>query len=284
MALPTFTISELIEAGVHFGHKTQRWDPRMSPYLFGIRNKIHIIDLQQTVPLLQTALEVMRETAKKNGRILFVGTKYQSSMTIAEEAKRCGQYFVNHRWLGGMLTNWKTVSRSISTLKELEEKLADTDNLVGLKKKEILSLQRKRDKLDKFLGGIKEMGNLPDLMVVIDTNMEKIAVKEAQKLGVPIIAILDSNSNPEYISYPIPGNDDSIKAIQLYTRLMSDSILDGIQESLSASGIFVEEEKKNASVVKVEETKTKEIDIVAETSLEIKTSGIVEEVKTEKES
>ncbi len=241
MALPSFTMKELIEAGVHFGHKTQRWDPRMSPYLFGVRNKIHIIDLEQTLPLLKVALKAINEISAKNGRVLFVGTKYQASPIVAEEAKRCGQYYVNHRWLGGMLTNWKTVSRSISTLKDYEEQLAHPESISSLKKKEILSIQRNADKLERSLGGIKEMGGLPDIIVVMDANIDRIAIKEAQKLDIPIVAILDSNSNPEFISYPIPGNDDATKAIRLYCRLMSEAILGGIQASLVSAGIDVGE-------------------------------------------
>ena len=234
MALPTFTMRQLLEAGVHFGHRTHRWNPKMAPYLFGARNKIHIIDLQQTVPLLYRALQEVRDIVAAGGRVLFVGTKRQASDPVAEAAKRCGQYYVNHRWLGGMLTNWKTISRSIKRLKAIDEQLAS--EIVGLTKKEMLRLTRERDKLDRSLGGIKEMGGLPDILFVIDTNKEEIAVKEAIKLGIPVAAVLDSNSDPEGITFPIPGNDDALRAISLYCNLFAGAVLDGIQKELEASG------------------------------------------------
>jgi len=227
---------ELLEAGVHYGHKTMRWNPRMAPYLFGSRNGTHIIDLQQTAPLLHQSLQTVYDVVKRNGRVLFVGTKRQASEQIAEAASRCGQYYVNHRWLGGMLTNWNTVSASIKTLRDIEAKL-NGEEAAGMKKKEILSLQRRSDKLRLFLGGIMDMGGKPDLLFIIDTNKESIALLEAKKLGIPVIAILDSNSNPEGVNFPIPGNDDSTRAIRLYCKLVSDAALAGIQESLGAAGV-----------------------------------------------
>ncbi|MEE2933065.1 MAG: 30S ribosomal protein S2 [Pseudomonadota bacterium] len=234
MAMPTFTMRQLLEAGVHFGHTTRRWNPRMAPYLFGERNGIHIIDLEQTVPMLHRALEQVREVAQNRGRVLFVGTKRQATDIVKEAATRCAQNFVNHRWLGGMLTNWKTISNSIRRLKQLEELLKEEN--VGLTKKELLGLQRERDKLDRALGGIKEMAGLPDIIVVIDTNKESIAIQEARKLSIPTIAILDSNSDPEGITTPVPGNDDAMRAIALYCNLLADAVLDGLQAGLIGSG------------------------------------------------
>jgi len=234
MALPTFTMRQLLEAGIHFGHHTRRWNPKMGPYLFGIRNGIHIIDLQQTVPMLYRAMEAIRDAVSGGGRLLFVGTKRQAQQPIAEAAKRCGQYFVNHRWLGGMLTNWQTISQSIHRLRQMDEKLSDEE--IGLTKKEILHLTRERDKLERALGGIKEMGGLPDILFVIDTLKESIAIKEATKLGIPVVAVVDSNSDPDGIPYPIPGNDDAMRAIELYCQLVSDAVLDGLQREMVASG------------------------------------------------
>ena len=234
MALPTFTMRQLLEAGVHFGHSTRRWNPKMSPYIFGVRNGIHIMDLQQTAPMLHRAMTLVRDTVASGGRVLFVGTKRQASERVAESAKRCGQYYVNHRWLGGMLTNWQTVSKSIRRLRELDDMFsADT---VGLTKKELLRLTRERDKLDLALGGIKEMGGQPDVMVVIDTNKEGIAVAEANKLNIPVVAVIDSNSSPDGIDYPIPGNDDALRAINIYCELIAGAVLDGIQQEVVASG------------------------------------------------
>lgn len=235
MALPAFNMRELIEAGVHFGHKTKRWNPRMAPYLYGVRNDIHIIDLGKTVPMLQGALQAVRDVVAQNGRVLFVGTKRQASDPVAEAAKRCGQYYINQRWLGGLLTNWNTIQVSIKRLRKLEEHLGDTADL-AFTKKELLSMTRERDKLEASLGGIKDMGGLPSLLFIIDTNKEDLAVLEAKKLGIPIVAIIDSNSKYEGITFPVPGNDDSTRAIQLYCRLVSDAVLDGIQESVSKSG------------------------------------------------
>ena len=234
MALPDFTMRQLLEAGVHFGHTTRRWNPRMSPYLFGERNGVHIIDLEQTVPLLHQALTFARQVVSSGGRVLFVGTKRQASERIAEAAQRCGQYYVNHRWLGGMLTNWKTISHSIKRLREIEDRLAEEN--VGLTKKEMLNLTRERDKLERALGGIKEMGGLPDVLMVIDTNKEHIAVAEARKLGIPVIAVVDSNSDPDGLMFPVPGNDDAIRAISLYCDLFADAVLDGLQQELLSTG------------------------------------------------
>ncbi len=233
MPIPEFSMRELIDAGVHFGHKTKRWNPRMAPYIYGERNNVHIINLQKTVPLLHQALVVTRDIAAKNGRILFVGTKRQASEVVAEAAKRCGQYYVNQRWLGGMLTNWQTIQNSIRRLKKLEEQLAEENS--GFTKKELLSMERQRDKLEKSLGGIRDMAGRPDLIFVIDTNREELAVQEAKKLGIPLIAVVDTNSCADEINYPIPGNDDAARAIRLYCKLISDAVLDGIQESISTS-------------------------------------------------
>ena len=234
MALPEFSMRQLLEAGVHFGHQTRRWNPRMRPYLFGARNGVHVIDLEQTVPLLHRALVSLRDVAAGGGRILFVGTKRQASRPIAETAKRCGQYYVNHRWLGGMLTNWKAISGSIKTLADLEATLAD--EAAGLTKKEMLQLVRRRNKLDLALGGIRDMGGVPDMLVVIDTNKEDIAILEARKLGIPVVAIIDSNCDPDLITHPVPGNDDAIRAINLYCDLFARAVIDGLQEELAASG------------------------------------------------
>ena len=234
MAMPDFTLRQLLEAGVHFGHHTRRWNPRMAPYLFGIRNQVHIIDLQQTVPMLDRALRAVRDVTAAGGRVLFVGTKRAAAEHVADAAKRCGQYYVNHRWLGGMLTNWKTITGSIKRLRQIEEMLGG--DIQGLTKKEVLDITRDQEKLERALGGIKEMGGLPDILVIIDTNKEAIAVKEANKLGIPVIAVLDSNSDPTGITYPIPGNDDAIRAITLYCDLIAGSVLDGISAEMMASG------------------------------------------------
>ncbi len=237
MALPSFTMRQLLEAGVHFGHHTRRWNPKMAPFLFGVRNNVHIIDLQQTVPMLEQALAAVRDVAANGGRVLFVGTKRQAAESVAEAAKRCGQYYVNHRWLGGMLTNWKTISNSIRRLRELDEQVNQETS--GLTKKELLNLTRERDKLERALGGIKEMGGLPDALFVIDTNKEAIAVDEARRLGIPVIAIVDSNSDPTNIKFPVPGNDDALRAIQLYGELFSGAVLDGLQAEMKAAGVDV---------------------------------------------
>ncbi len=236
MALPDFTMRQLLEAGVHFGHNTRRWNPKMAPYIFGDRNGIHIIDLQQTVPMLHQAMLAVRGVVSSGGRVLFVGTKRAAQSRVAEAAKRCGQYYVNHRWLGGMLTNWRTISNSIKRLKELEEMFANEAAIQGLTKKEQLMLTREQEKLERALGGIKDMGGLPDILVVIDVTKEDIAINEANKLGIPIVGIIDSNADPAGITYPIPGNDDAIRAIGLYCDLMVGTVLDGIQAEIGTTG------------------------------------------------
>lgn len=235
MATPKANLRQLLEAGVHFGHQKHRWNPRMAPYIFGVRNGIHIMDLSQTVGYLNRSLELVRNTIAGGGRVLFVGTKRQASGAIADAAQRCGQYYVNHRWLGGMLTNWQTISKSIKTLKDLT--VALDGDMAGLTKKEILKMTRLRDKLNMSLGGIQDMGGLPDLIFVIDTNRETNAIAEAKCLGIPVIGILDSNSNPEGIDYPVPGNDDAARAINLYCDLIAEAVLDGIQADLAAQGV-----------------------------------------------
>lgn len=241
MAMPEFSMRQLLEAGVHFGHNTRRWNPQMEPYIFGVRNKVHILDLQQTVPMLHAALAAVREVTARGGRVLFVGTKRQASEIVSESAGRCGQYYVNHRWLGGMLTNWKTITASIKRLHELEEMLGSAEIAEGLTKKELLNLTRERDKLDRSLGGIKDMGGLPDMLFVIDTNKEELAVAEAVKLGIPVVAVIDSNSSPNGITFPIPGNDDAIRSIALYCELVSASVLDGLQQEAVTSGVDIGE-------------------------------------------
>ncbi len=236
MALPELSLRQLLESGAHFGHRTQRWNPKMSPYIFGVRNDIHIMDLTQTVPLLHQALLAMRDIVAARGRVLFVGTKRQAAEPVAAAAKRCAQYYVNHRWLGGTLTNWQTISHSIKRLRNLEETLGSAQGS-GLTKKELLQLMRERDKLERSLGGIKDMGGLPSLLFVIDTNKEAIAVAEARKLEIPVAAILDSNSNPDGIAYPIPGNDDASRAIALYCDLTARAVIDGLSEGQVAAGV-----------------------------------------------
>ncbi len=240
MAVPTFTMRQLLEAGVHFGHNTRRWNPKMEPFIFGVRNGIHIIDLQQSVPMLYAALNAARSVASEGGRVLFVGTKRAASDIVAESARKCGQYYVNQRWLGGMLTNWTTISQSIKTLKELEEQLSG-ESALGLTKKETLQLTRKRDKLEMALGGIKEMGGRPDLVVIIDTNKEDIAIKEAKKLGIPVVGVCDTNSDPSDIDMPIPGNDDAMRAIHLYCDLFAGAVIDGLQQDMAAAGVDIGE-------------------------------------------
>ena len=234
MAMPTFTMRQLLEAGLHYGHTTRRWNPKMAPYIFGERNKIHILNLELTMPMLQKAVQAVRDTVAAGGRVLFVGTKPQASEKVKDAAKRCGQYYVNHRWLGGMLTNWKTVNQSIKRLKEMEEELSSPGRLT---KKEILSRQRERDKLELVIGGVRDMGGLPDILFVIDTNKEDISIKEANRLGIPVVAVLDSNSDPEGVTFPIPGNDDALRAIDLYCDLMVEAVLDGLQAEMRSAGI-----------------------------------------------
>ena len=237
MALPDFTMRQLLEAGAHFGHQSHRWNPKMAPYIYGSRNSIHIIDLAQTVPLLHQALKAVSDTVAKGGRVLFVGTKRQASDEIATAARRSAQYFVNARWLGGMLTNWKTISASISRLRKVDELLGE--GAKGLTKKERLMLSREREKLETALGGIKDMGGVPNLVFVIDTNKEAIAIQEACKLNIPVVAILDTNCDPIGISYPIPGNDDAARALQLYCDLVADAVLDGLTEGQTSMGVDI---------------------------------------------
>ncbi|MEP3438322.1 MAG: 30S ribosomal protein S2 [Hoeflea sp.] len=234
MALPDFSMRQLLEAGVHFGHQTHRWNPKMKPYIFGARNNLHILDLGQTVPMLNQALKLVSDTVSKGGRVLFVGTKRQASEIVADAAARSAQYYVNARWLGGMLTNWKTISHSIQRLRKLDEILSAEAS--GFTKKERLNLEREREKLNRALGGIRDMGGTPDLMFVIDTNKEGIAIQEAKRLGIPVVAIIDSNCDPDVVDYPIPGNDDASRAIALYCDLISRACIDGIARQQGASG------------------------------------------------
>lgn len=235
MTMPEYSMRQLLEAGVHYGHTTRRWNPKMKSYIFGVRNGIHILDLEQSVPMLNRALKFIRDTAASGGKILFVGTKHQASDVVANAAKRCGQYYVNHRWLGGMLTNWKTISNSIRGLKSLSDQIENHSK--GLTKKELLTLNRDHDKLERSLGGIKDMGGVPDLIFVIDTNKEALAIQEANKLSIPVVAILDSNSDPHGVTFPIPGNDDAVRALSLYCDLISGAILDGLQAEMLATGV-----------------------------------------------
>ncbi|EKF19537.1 30S ribosomal protein S2 [Nitratireductor pacificus] len=237
MALPDISMRQLLEAGVHFGHQTHRWNPKMANYIFGARNNVHIIDLSQTVPLMHQALKMVSDTVAKGGRILFVGTKRQASDIVADAAKRSAQYYVNARWLGGMLTNWKTISNSIQRLRKLDELLAS--DAQGFTKKERLNLEREREKLDRALGGIRDMGSTPDLMFVIDTNKEAIAVQEAKRLGIPVVAIVDSNCDPDTIDFPIPGNDDAARALALYCDLIARAAIDGIERQQGAMGMDI---------------------------------------------
>ncbi|MCB9957246.1 MAG: 30S ribosomal protein S2 [Rhodospirillaceae bacterium] len=239
MTSPTFTMRQLLEAGVHFGHHTRRWNPKMSPFIFGERNGVHIINLEETMPMLGRALEAIHDVVAGGGRVLFVGTKRQAQERVADAAKRCGQYYVNHRWLGGMLTNWKTISLSIKRLKEMDDQLNQND--LGFTKKELLQKQRERDKLERALGGIRDMGGLPDMLFIIDTNKEAIAVQEANKLSIPVAAVIDSNSDPTGIAFPIPGNDDALRAIELYCELVAGAVLGGIETEMVASGTDIGE-------------------------------------------
>jgi len=234
MALPDFNMRQLLEAGVHFGHQTHRWNPKMAPFIFGQRNNIHILDLAQTVPMLHQALKAVSDTVSRGGRVLIVGTKRQAQDAVAEAARRSAQYYVNSRWLGGMLTNWKTISNSIQRLRRLDEMLAG--EALGLTKKERLVMTRERDKLERALGGIKDMGGVPDLLFVIDTNKEAIAIQEARRLGIPVAAILDSNCDPSGIAFPVPGNDDAGRAIGLYTDLIARAAIDGIGRAQGDAG------------------------------------------------
>ncbi len=261
MALPEFTMRQLLEAGVHFGHQTQRWNPKMGPFIYGARNGIHIMDLTQTVPMLDQALQAVRDVAAKGGRILFVGTKRQAAGPIADAAEKCAQYYMNHRWLGGTLTNWQTISKSIKRLKEADELLES--GAEGLTKKERLGIERQQTKLQASLGGIREMGNQPDLIFVIDVRKEDLAIAEANKLGIPVVAVVDSNCNPDGIDYIIPGNDDAARAIALYTDLVARAALDGMSAQMGAAGIDlgameeapIEEVVAEEAPAKVEEAK-----------------------------
>ena len=274
MTTPTFTMRQLLEAGVHFGHHTRRWNPKMEPYIFGKRNNIHIINLEKTVPMLYEALQAIQSIAKNGGKFLFVGTKRSASELIAQAAINCGQYYVNHRWLGGMLTNWETVSKSIKKLKSLEERI-ESGEINSLTKKEKLNIERQKEKLDLTLGGIKNMNGVPDAMFIIDTNKEAIAVLEANNLNIPVIAICDSNTNPIGVDYPIPGNDDALRAISLYCDLVAASVLKGLESNLEQSGVDIGEAEDL-----IEEK------IIQNTSNEIVSSEEVssEEVSTEEAS
>ena len=235
MALPTFTMRQMLEAGVHFGHNTRRWNPKMEQFIFGVRNRTHILDLQQTMPMFQQALQALSDVTSRGGRVLFVGTKRAASEKIAETASNCGQYYVNHRWLGGMLTNWSTVSQSIRRLRDLEARF-ETGEINQLTKKEILQLTREQEKLERTLGGIKEMGGIPDMLFILDTNKEAIAVQEANRLGIPVVAVVDSNANPDGVDYIVPGNDDAMRSITFYCELVQAAVLDGLQTELMKSG------------------------------------------------
>ena len=235
MALPTFTMRQMLEAGVHFGHSTRRWNPKMEQFIFGSRNKTHILDLQQTMPMFQQALMALSDITSRGGRVLFVGTKRSACEKIAETARNCGQYYVNHRWLGGMLTNWSTVSQSIRRLRDLEARF-ESGEINQLTKKEVLQLTREQDKLERTLGGIKEMGGIPDMLFILDTNKEAIAVQEANRLGIPVVAVVDSNANPDGVDYIVPGNDDAMRAITFYCDLVQAAVLHGLQTELMKSG------------------------------------------------
>ncbi len=240
MSLPKFTIRQMIENGVHFGHHARRWNPKMAGYIYGKKDNVHIIDLQQTYPMLYTALNAAKEIAANGGKVLFVGTKRQAQDIIRENAERCGQYYVNYRWLGGMLTNWKTVYKSISRLVKLNE-MFDNNATEGYTKKELLNLRKEQEKLAKELSGVMNMGGQPDLLFVVDMPKEDLAIKEAKKLGIPVIAIADTNADPTLVDFPVPGNDDAIRAIQFYCELVSSAVLDGIQAEIAAQGVKVEE-------------------------------------------
>ena len=268
MALPTFTMREMLEAGVHFGHSTRRWNPKMEQFIFGARNKTHILDLQQTMPMFQLALQALSDVTSRGGRVLFVGTKRAAAEKIAETARNCGQYYVNHRWLGGMLTNWSTVSQSIRRLRDLEARF-ESGEINQLTKKETLQLTREQEKLERTLGGIKEMGGIPDMLFILDTNKEAIAVQEANRLGIPVVAVVDSNASPDGVDYIVPGNDDAMRAITFYCELVQAAVLDGLQTELMKSGgdagaaIDAPVEPALAEVV-AEETPTAAESVVAE--------------------
>ena len=289
MALPDYSMSELLEAGAHFGHQKHRWNPKMEPFIFGVRNNIHILDLSQTIPLLHRALTAVRDVTKSGGRILFVGTKRQGQEIIANAANDCAQYYMNHRWYGGTLTNWKTISNTIKRLRTIED-LLENDDLSGLTKKELLKLNREKEKLDTSIGGIKDMGGLPDLIFVLDTVKEQIAIQEATKLNIPIAAIIDSNSNPDGVTSPIPGNDDSTKSISLFCDLISKAALDGIAQSqneTSADTKTAPKVTKNKNVktkdVKSDDDKAEDKEIKKKKSDKVKDSSVKKSVKKEED-
>lgn len=255
MSLPKFTIRQMIENGVHFGHHARRWNPKMAEFIYGKKDNVHIIDLQQTYPMLYTALNAAREIAANGGKVLFVGTKRQAQDIIKENAERCGQYYVNYRWLGGMLTNWKTVYKSISRLVKLNE-MFENNTTEGYTKKELLNLKKEQEKLAKELTGVMNMGGQPDLLFVVDMPKEDLAIKEARKLGIPVIAIADTNADPALVDFPVPGNDDAIRAIQFYCELVSAAVLDGIQAEITAQGVKVDEIVSDAAEAKPAKKKT----------------------------
>ena len=276
MATPDFSLRQLLEAGVHFGHQTKRWNPKMEPYLYGSKNGIHIIDLTQTVPMLDRALEMVKETTSRGGRVLFVGTKRQAQKPIAEAADKCAQYYMNHRWLGGTLTNWKTVSNSINRLKQIDSAMEEGTD--GLTKKERLGMERDQSKLQASLGGIREMGGTPEVLFVIDVNKEDLAVAEANKLGIPVVAVVDSNCSPEGIDYPIPGNDDASRAISFYCDLIARAALAGMSAQLGDSGVDLGESDEaplEAALLDesdVSDEKAKKIEPVSDSALFVEDS------------
>lgn len=276
MALPEFTMRELLESGVHFGHQTHRWNPKMKQFIYGARSGIHIMDLSKSVPLLHQALVKVRDTVAKGGRVLFVGTKRQASQPVAEAAQRCAQYYMNHRWLGGTLTNWSTVSNSIKRLRELEETLGG-DEQTGFTKKELLNRERDREKLDKALGGIANMGGLPDLIFVIDTNKEAIAIKEARKLGIPVVAVVDTNCDPDDADFAFPGNDDAARAISLYCNLVADAVLDGLAESSADLGIDLGESEEIEALVEADVAAAAAAEVAAEEAASTEAAAATEE-------
>ena len=267
MGIPEFSMRQLLEAGVHFGHQTQRWNPKMGQYIYGDRNGIHIMDLTQTVPMLDAALNIVRETVAKNGRILFVGTKRQAQRPVAEAAEKCAQYYMNHRWLGGTLTNWKTVSNSINRLKHIDEAM-ESGAIEGLTKKERLGMEREQAKLQASLGGIREMGGVPDLLFVIDVNKEDLAIAEAKKLGIPVVGIVDTNCSPDGVDYVIPGNDDAARAINLYCDLIARAALDGMTAQMGAAGIDIGEMEEAAEEEVVAEAEAAPAEAAAEAPAE----------------
>jgi small subunit ribosomal protein S2 len=276
MALPEFTMRELLESGVHFGHQTHRWNPKMKQFIYGARSGIHIMDLSKSVPLLHQALVKVRDTVAKGGRVLFVGTKRQASQPVAEAAQRCAQYYMNHRWLGGTLTNWSTVSNSIKRLRELEETLGGEEQ-TGFTKKELLNRERDREKLDKALGGIANMGGLPDLIFVIDTNKEAIAIKEARKLGIPVVAVVDTNCDPDDADFAFPGNDDAARAISLYCNLVADAVLDGLAESSADLGIDLGESEEIEALVEADVAAAAAAEVAAEEAAATEAAAATEE-------